>query len=61
MWKEVNPSSFHPWEENDMTKLFHIKIQVKKTKVDAIFIFGLQANLIVEDLVSKLELKVIGE
>jgi hypothetical protein len=32
-------SSLHPKEEKEMTKLFHIKIQVKKTKVDALFDF----------------------
>jgi len=58
MWKEVNPSSFHPWEENDMTKLFHIKIQVKKTKVDAIFDFVWHTNLTVRDLASQLGLGV---
>lgn len=37
-----------------MTKLFHIKIQVKKTKVDAKIDFGSQSNLVVVDLVNKL-------
>jgi uncharacterized protein YydD (DUF2326 family) len=58
MQKEVNLSSLHHKEEKEMTKLFHIKIQVKKTKVDALFDFGSQANLIVEDLVNKLGLEV---
>jgi len=29
----------HPKEENELTKLFHINIQVKKTKVDELFDF----------------------
>jgi hypothetical protein len=33
--KEVNLSILHHQEEKEMTKLFHIKIQVKKTKIDA--------------------------
>jgi hypothetical protein len=37
MQKEVNLSSFHHKEEKEMKKLFHIKIQVKRTKVDALF------------------------
>jgi hypothetical protein len=44
--KEVNPSSLHHKEKKEMTKLFHIKIHVKKTKVDALFDSGSQANLI---------------
>jgi hypothetical protein len=44
--KEVNLSSLHHQEEKEMTKLFHIKIQVKKTKIDALFDSGSQANLI---------------
>ena len=41
-----------------MTKLFHIKLQVEKTKIDALFDSGSQANLIVADLVKKLGLEV---
>jgi hypothetical protein len=41
-----------------MTKLFHIKIQVKKTKVDALFNFGPQVNLIAFDLLNKIGLEV---
>ena len=37
MQKEVNLSSIQQDEEKEMTKLFHIKIQVKKTKIDALF------------------------
>jgi hypothetical protein len=37
-----------------MTKLFHIKIQVKKTKIDALFNSDSQANFIATNLVSKL-------
>ena len=41
-----------------MTKLFHIKIHVKKTKIDALFDSGLQANLIGVEMVKKLGLEV---
>jgi hypothetical protein len=52
--KEVNLSSPHHHEEKEMTKLFHIKIQVKKTKIDALFDYSSKANLIATDLVSKI-------
>jgi hypothetical protein len=58
MQKEVNLSSFHRQEENKMIKFFHIKIQVKKTKMDALFGSGSQANIIEVDLVKKLRLEV---
>jgi len=45
-------SSLHPKQEKEMTKLFHIKIQVKMIKVDALFDFASQAKLITEDMVS---------
>ena len=35
-----------------MTKLFHIKIQIKNTKLGALFNTGSQANLIAFDLVN---------
>jgi hypothetical protein len=56
--KEVNRSIIYHQEEKDMTKLFHIKIQVKKTKIDALFDSGPQANLIATNLVNKLVLEV---
>jgi hypothetical protein len=37
VWKELNLSILHHQEEKEMTKLFHIKIQVKKTKIDDLF------------------------
>jgi hypothetical protein len=37
MKNEVNLSSLHPKEEKEITKLFHINILLKKTKVDALF------------------------
>jgi hypothetical protein len=40
MHKEVNMSSLHPKKEKDMTKLFHIKISVKKIKVNSLFDYG---------------------
>ena len=58
MQKEVNPSSLQQQKEKEMTKLFHVKIQVKKTKIDAMFDSGSQANLIAADLVKKLGLEV---
>jgi hypothetical protein len=56
--KEVNLSILHHQEEKEMTKLFHINIQVKKTKIDALFDSGSQDNLIAVDLVNKLGLEV---
>ena len=56
MHKEVNLSSLHHQEEKDMTKLFHIKIQVKKTNIDSLFDSHSQANIIVEDMVNKIGL-----
>jgi hypothetical protein len=44
--KEVNLSNLHHKEEKKMAKNFHINIQVKKTKVDALFGFSSQGNLI---------------
>ena len=41
-----------------MIKLFHIKIQVKKTNINALFDSGSQVNLIAEELVKKLGLEV---
>jgi hypothetical protein len=41
-----------------MTKLFHIKIRVKKTKIDAMFDSSSQANLITMDPVNKIGLEV---
>jgi hypothetical protein len=52
--KEMNLSSLDYREEKEMKNLFHIKIHVKKTKVDALFNFSSQANLIVDDIVCKL-------
>ena len=41
-----------------MTKLFHIKIQVKKTKIDGLFDSSSQEKLIAAELVKKLGLEV---
>jgi hypothetical protein len=57
MQKEVNLSSLHHQKEKEMAKLFHIKIQVKKTMTDALFDSGAQSNFIAADLVSKLGLE----
>jgi hypothetical protein len=56
--KEVNLSSLHHHEEKEMTKLFHIKILVKKTKMDTMFDSSSHANFIATDLVNKLGLEV---
>ena len=40
MQKEVIPSNLYHKGEKEMTKLFHIKIQVKKTEVYALFDVG---------------------
>jgi len=51
-------SILHHQEEKDMTKVFHVKIQVKKTKTYVMFNFGSQDNIIVENMASKLQLEV---
>ena len=56
--KEVNLSILHHKEDKEIKKLFHMKIHIKKIKVDGVFNSGSQANLIVEDMVSKLGLEV---
>jgi hypothetical protein len=53
----VNLSILHHQEEKEMTNLFHIKIQVKKTKIGALFNSSSQANIIETYLVSKLGLE----
>ena len=54
LYTEVNLSIFHHKEEKEMEKLFHIKIEIKKTNVDALFDCNSCDNLIVEYRVSKL-------
>jgi hypothetical protein len=54
----VNLSILHHEEEKEMTKFFHIKIQFKKTKIDAMFKYSSHDNLIATDLVNKLGLEV---
>jgi hypothetical protein len=58
MQNEVNLIILFQKEEKEMTKLFHIKIEVKRTKVDALLDYGSQTYLIVIDLVRKLGLEV---
>jgi hypothetical protein len=58
MQKEVNLSSLDHKEDMEMKKLFIIKILVKNTKEYALFNFGSQANLIADDLVQNIGLKV---
>jgi hypothetical protein len=55
---EVNFSILHHQGEKEMAKLFHIKIQVKKTNIYALFDSGSQDNLITADLISKIGLEV---
>lgn len=40
-----------------ITRLFHIKVQVKKTKIDALFNSGSQENIITIELINKLRLE----
>ena len=56
--KEVNLSSLQQQEEKEMTKLFHIKIKLKKTNIDALFDSGPQENMIATELVKKLGLEI---
>jgi hypothetical protein len=56
--KEVNLSILHHQEEKEMTNLFHSKIHVKKTEIDAMFESGSKDNIIAIDLVNKLGLEV---
>jgi hypothetical protein len=58
MYMEVNLTIFHHKEDKEVTKLFHIKIQVKNTKVDSLFEFCSQAKLVADDLLSQLGLEV---
>jgi len=53
----VNLSGLHHQEEKDMTKLFNIKIQVKKTKIGAMFDSSSQHNVIAMNIVNKLSFK----
>jgi len=57
--QEVNLSCIHHQEEKEMTKLFHIKIQVNNTKIDALLDFGSHANLTTTNLVNKFGLEVL--
>jgi hypothetical protein len=56
--KEMNLSILDFQEEKEMIKLFHIKIQAKKTKINALCDSSSHANLIAEDLFNKLRLEV---
>jgi hypothetical protein len=54
----VNLSILHHQEEKEMTEIFHINIQVKTTKIDALFDSGSQANLIATNLLNNIGLEV---
>jgi len=43
-------------EEKNKIKLFHIKVQAKKTRIDTLFDTGSQANLIHKEYVRSLEI-----
>jgi len=43
-----------------MIHLFHLKIQIKKIRVDYIVDIGSQANLISESMISNLELEIFN-
>jgi hypothetical protein len=58
MQNEVKLCILHHKEEKEMKKVFHIKIQVKKTKVDSLFNSILRVNLIKVGLVRNLGLEV---
>lgn len=45
-------------DEKKQIELFHVKVQAKKTKIDALFDSGSQANLIADDLVKSLALPI---
>jgi hypothetical protein len=51
-------NNLHHMEEKEMEKLFHIKFQVKKAKVDALFDLDSLANIIADELVNKFGLEV---
>eukprot|EP01018_Ginkgo_biloba_P019707 Gb_27715 [translate_table: standard] len=55
--KTTNMANKDSIDEEERTRLFHVKVQVKKTKVDALFDTYSQANLIAEELVQKLGLE----
>jgi hypothetical protein len=54
----VNLSILHHQEEKEMTKLFHIKIQVNNTRIYSLFDSGSQAHLIAVDLVNNIGMEV---
>jgi len=56
--KEVNLSSLQQKEDKEDTTLFKLKIQVKKTKIDALFESRSQENFIALDMAKKLRLEV---
>jgi len=51
-------SILHHQEEKELTNLFHIKIQFKKTVIDALLDYGSQDNIIATYMVNKLRLEV---
>ena len=55
--KTTNMTNKESIDEEERTRLFHVKVQVKKTRVDALFDMGSQANLTSTELVKKLGLE----
>jgi len=45
-----------PYSYKKREELFYVKVQVRKNKIDALFDPSLQANLIIDSLISKLGL-----
>lgn len=56
--REVNVRTLYYKEGKEMTKIFQVKIQVKKMMVDAIFDSFSQVDVVVEDNVSKHGLRI---
>jgi hypothetical protein len=50
-------SSFIVSYQNKRSEIFHVRVIVKHTKVDTLFDSGSQVNLISEEIVKKLGLK----
>lgn len=59
LWKKINLSRIHQQEEKDMIKIFHIKIQVNKTNINALLNSSSQENIIPMNLVKKIGLEVL--
>ena len=54
----MNLCILHHKEEKEVTKLFHINIQINKTKVDTLFNSSSQENIIEIDLINNFGLDI---